>query len=121
MFVQTDDSGRIVATTAREEWAGPGSFEFDFPEGFDFDRQNDYTIVDGALVENPAQPPIGKQIAQLKDKLNKTDYIVVKSYEAQLSGIALASEDAERYAGIIEQRAEWRRKINELGGAEDEV
>lgn len=46
------------------------------------------------------------EIAQLKRKLAETDYIAAKLAE----GAAEISE----YAEEIEQRAQWRKRINEL-------
>ena len=48
MFVQTNEDNRIVATSEKQEWL-PDSFEFEFPEDFDFSQQHEYTIVDGVL------------------------------------------------------------------------
>lgn len=51
----TDEAGHICATTDVEEFA-EGMAEFDFPEGFDFERQSEYRIVDGELVHDPPEP-----------------------------------------------------------------
>ena len=45
MHVLLMDDNRIGATSADYD-CGEGQFDFDFPENFDFDRQNDYQIID---------------------------------------------------------------------------
>lgn len=56
MYVQTDETGRILATTEFEEYASDDMTEFDFPEGFDFNAQSEYRVVDGELVHDPPEP-----------------------------------------------------------------
>ena len=51
-YVSVDEDGRIQATTQHEEYA-IGMTQFEFPEDFDFSKQNDYRIVDGELVYDP--------------------------------------------------------------------
>ena len=46
------------------------------------------------------------QIAELKQKLNDTDYAIIK--------IAEGSATIEEYADLIEQRKIWRNEINKL-------
>lgn len=55
MYVATDETGRIGASTPHEKYA-VGMERFDFPEGFDFSRQGEYRIVDGELVHDPLPP-----------------------------------------------------------------
>ena len=52
------------------------------------------------------KPPIEIEIAQLKQNLADTDYVITKLTEGAIS--------REKCDGLIEQRAEWRRRINEL-------
>ena len=54
MYVLTDETGRICATTDVAEYA-EGMQEFDFPDDFDFTHIGDYLIKDGALVYDGAQ------------------------------------------------------------------
>lgn len=54
-WIQTDDTGRVTATTDQERFA-TGMTEFDFPEGFDFASQSEYRVVDGELVHDPLPP-----------------------------------------------------------------
>lgn len=113
-YVNVDEERRICVTTIKEEWAGPDAFQFDFPDDFDFSKQNDYLIQDGELVYSPSGPSSEQRILELKQKLAETDYVVAKIAESQITGIALNSDDAERYADIITQRQQWRDQINEL-------
>lgn len=115
MYVQTDDTGRIVATTPYEEFAD-GMEQFDLPEDFDFAAQNEYRIQDGELVHDPLPEPPESRIEALKAKLGETDYIVIKMAEAGITGAQMTKEDNARYAAIIEQRRAWREEINSLEG-----
>lgn len=47
-----------------------------------------------------------QEIEELKENLEKTDYVVIKIAE----GVATPEE----YADVIEQRQQWRARINEL-------
>jgi uncharacterized UPF0160 family protein len=47
-----------------------------------------------------------RQINELKDKLTETDYVVIK--------IAEGVSDASDYQEVLDNRKEWREKINEL-------
>lgn len=114
MFVQTDETGRIGATTDSLDFAGTEMFLFDFPEDFDFSQQDDYRIVDGELIYDPKPIPVEYQIDELKRNLAQTDYIVIKITEAQVGAIEISEEDQKRYHKIILQRQQWRDQINEL-------
>lgn len=113
MWIQTDETGRILASTDVEEFA-IGMTEFEFPEGFDFNTQDEYRIVDGELVHDPKAPSAEQQIEELKRKLADTDYVVVKVSESMAIGQQLSDEEADRYADIIIQRQQWREQINAL-------
>ena len=52
MWVQTDDTGRVLATTDCEEFAA-GMSEYEFPADFDYAVQDEWRIVDGTLVHDP--------------------------------------------------------------------
>lgn len=56
MYVAVDEEGRIGATTEYEEYASEDMIEFDFPEDFDFNTQNEYKIQNGELVHDPLPP-----------------------------------------------------------------
>ena len=48
------------------------------------------------------------EISELKQKLSNSDYAIIK--------IAEGSANKEDYAELIEQRKQWRLRINELEG-----
>lgn len=54
------------------------------------------------------------EINALKILLAQTDYVALKVAEAEMYG-----ESTEELKPIIEQRREWRRKINEIEEAEE--
>ena len=49
-----------------------------------------------------------EEILELKQKLADSDYVVIK--------IAEGAASAAEYAALIEERKQWRARINELGG-----
>ncbi|MEE6207850.1 MAG: hypothetical protein VZR95_07350, partial [Alphaproteobacteria bacterium] len=51
-----------------------------------------------------------ERIAELKQLLSDTDYVVIK--------IAEGSATKEDYADVIEQRKAWRNEIRELEGGD---
>lgn len=112
-FVNTDETGRVMATTDQEQFA-EGMSKFDFPDNFDFSKQSDYRIQNGELIHDPEPEPIDYQIANLKQELFDTDYVVIKTYEAIVTGIPLPKEDEARYKEILSNRQKWRQEINDL-------
>ena len=52
IYVSLDNSGRIVASTEFKEYSD-GMTEFDFPDDFDFLKQDSYRIVDNELIYDP--------------------------------------------------------------------
>lgn len=65
------------------------------------------------LVEFTAQQIAARTIAELKEKLQSTDYAILKIVE----GAATMAD----YAETIKQRAAWRKEINDLEKVADEV
>ena len=61
MYVSTDETGRISATTGQEQFA-EGMTEFTFPDDFDFSLQHEYRIQNGELIHDPL-PPSEEEIA----------------------------------------------------------
>ena len=112
-YIGMDDTGRITASTTHEEFA-IGMTEFTFPDDFDFSLQNEYRVVSGELVHDPLPESPDQQIAELKQKLAETDYMVIKVYEAMITGEELPEDDTNRYSDAIIQRQQWRSQINEL-------
>ena len=113
-YVMTDNDNRICVIVDNKEYTDDLYIAFDFPDDFDFLHFMDYKIVNGELVydKRPVSPE--SEVMQLKNKLAETDYVIPKMMEAQLTGIALHPEEQARYNEIIEQRKEWRARINEL-------
>lgn len=60
----------------------------------------------GYAQEKPESIKAAEEIAELKQKLADSDYAIIKIAEG-------AATQAE-YAELIEQRAQWRARINEL-------
>lgn len=74
---------------------------------YHIEEQGEYYAV--ALNAEPSAEELkAREIAELKQKLADTDYVVIKIAE----GVATA----EQYAGVIAQRQQWRARINELEG-----
>lgn len=80
-----------------------------------------YKLIDGNPVERTSEdkaPELAqidgrREIAELKDKLARTDYIAAK--------IAEGAATVEEYAEEIAQRREWRERIRELEGLINDV
>lgn len=71
MYVKLDENGRITATTDIKEYA-QGMIEFEFPEDFDFLKQEKYRIEGGELIEDLL--PLSdeeKQINEEAERLNQ--------------------------------------------------
>ena len=54
------------------------------------------------------------RINELKDLLEKTDYIVIKLYELKIMGSTEFEVEFNRYGSIIKQREEWRKEADLL-------
>lgn len=54
------------------------------------------------------------RISELKDLLEKTDYIVIKLYELKIMGSAEFETEFSRYESIMKQREEWRKEADLL-------
>ena len=80
----------------------------ELPVGFDLNTLGDYVYANGKINYDPIIKPktIDEEIAQLKQNLLDTDYVVIK--------IAEGAADKSEYANVIKQRQGWRDKINEL-------
>ena len=67
--------------------------------------------------EQKAEIEKARQIAELKKKLDNTDYIVLKIAEAQSDGdTETVAALKTTYATELANRKAWREQINELGG-----
>ena len=113
MYVSVDETGRICATTPYEEFA-EGMEEFDFPEDFNYENQNDYRIVDGELVHDPILPSKEERLAELRYQIHATDSDILEFYEYSMKGMDIPSSEVSRYAQALKTRAQARKKIAEL-------
>lgn len=104
MYVMTDEAGHICATTDVEEFA-EGMVEFDFPEGFDFDAQHEYRIVDGELVHDPPEPTEGEPEATPLDRQREQVVAVAMAQVAQMDLTDTTSDDAAAFRDLW---PEWR-------------
>lgn len=123
-FVQTDDTGRILASS-EDGNSIPNSIEFDFPDDFDFSKQDDYKIVDNGSEERYLQLDVGKNT--LESELNEpqsylygTDYITSKFVErfAQCTNMEEMLKTFQwfnkSYSKILDKRQQCRDDINDL-------
>ena len=124
LWIATDETGRITASTDVEEYAA-GMTQFDLPDDFDFATQSDWRIVDGALVHDPlpvAEGPTEEEMAEAAERetqLRAASMLFVRSSARSLSdddalSVSLlfadwagdghyAEGDVARYAGEL-----WR-------------
>ncbi len=54
------------------------------------------------------------RIGELKDLLEKTDYIIIKLYELKIMGSAEFEVEFNRYESIMKQREGWRKEADLL-------
>ena len=108
MYVMTDEAGHICATTDVEEFA-EGMVEFDFPEGFDFELQNEYRIVDGELVHDPPEPTEApQQVARLARTARAGGEQVVAVAMAQVAQMDLTDTTSDDAVAFRDLWPEWR-------------
>lgn len=55
-YVFIDDENRIKVTTEDECYTDDTYIQFDFPDDFDFSKQDEYLIVDNELIHDPLPP-----------------------------------------------------------------
>lgn len=122
MFVNyaNDEGGRLQSVTIYPLDTTKPSLEL--PDDFDLKHVRDYVLIGGALKHDPfvAVPSVTEQIAALKRKLAETDYITAKAVDAMAAADSLTALLAAlksirtEYATVFEQRAAWRKEINDL-------
>lgn len=108
-FILTNDENRITKASENELFhIGDGEIQVEIPETIDFENICDYLYIDGEYIYSPLPVIVDNtaRIAELKQNLADTDYIVIKIAE----GVATW----EDYPKIKEQRQAWRDEINEL-------
>lgn len=111
-WIQTDDTGRITATTDDEEFA-TGMTEFEFPEGFDFASQSEYRIVDGELVHDPL-PPTEEELAHQQEMEHRRQ--VEAAIPMMLSATAESMDD-EELVSVALALPEWEPGVKRKRGA----
>lgn len=105
MYVNTDETGRIVASTFDKRFAG-GMFEFNFDDDFDFSKQNEYIIKDGALVYAPLPELEEKEIFWLIGEKGSKSQIET----AMSLFVSNARFDDETALSVSELYPEWKPK-----------
>ena len=96
-FIQVDDMGRIKASTDLEIYAKEMD-PFEFPEDFDFSKQNDYRIVNGELIYDPQQ----------EVKINTQSSPVASAVKYILQTTSLSSAKTDDIVGFKEFWPDWQ-------------
>lgn len=120
VYILVDENNRVTAISDFHI-DETKEIEIEFDNQFDPSDYENYLYQNGEFVYSEKPIPTYEQILTLKANLDKTDYIVAKIAEAQVTGRALPEEDATRYADILIQREQWRAQINELEAQMEEV
>ena len=117
-----DERGRIM------EWSSErlDGFEVEFSNGGEVDELCTDGLEDCIIEEGKAvfRPTAERQVAELKRKLEQTDYIAAKAIESIIGAkdvvslLSTLKRIGEEYAETIKHREEWRASINELEGAD---
>lgn len=116
-FVQTDEDGRITATTDQLEYAGTEMFAFAFPDDFDFLRQYDYRIVDGELVLDPPQET-EEEIAAQTAAQEREQIQIATVMMARMMASKLTDEQAVQIPLIFQ---EWKDLIGKKVKADETI
>lgn len=102
----------IDDTTKRCEVGIGDDVEYYIKAGFEqMDVEQSYLgdwYIAGYAPEKPEELIIKEEIEELKRKIADSNYAILE--------IAEGSATAEEYAQLIEQRKQWRARINELEG-----
>lgn len=121
-YAMTDADNRIIIWS--HEPLGDDAVEFENGDELDAACKNgleDYVIEGGKAVYRPTR---AKQILELKQKLEETDYIASKAIENIIGAkdvvslLSALKRIGEEYAETLKHREEWRASINELEGGE---
>ena len=75
MYVSLNQENRIGAITLKKEYL-VDCFEFNFPQDFDFDKQNEYKIIDNQLVHEPLPQP--KPEPSLQEQIDDLTLLVAE-------------------------------------------
>lgn len=120
-YVGLDETGRIQSVTEKQEYAAPGAIEFEFPEGFDLTRIDDFLIQDGQLVESPREPT-AEQVAEMKaamrrDQMDAAITMFVRSTPLTDAQALSVSAFYEEWEDVLEEGRELKaEEIVQYGG-----
>lgn len=106
-YIKVGATGRIMSGS-RNFHCGDGEIIVDIPEEIDINRIYEYRYESGKFIHDPPVIVMSKEarIAELKQQLAATDYVVLKIVEGAATW--------EEYPDIRELRQTWRDKINKL-------
>ena len=93
MYVEVDETGRIGATTPYEEYKSNDMIMFDFPDDFDFTKQNEYRIADGKLVHDP-KPPSEEELAWEREAQRQEQVKLAMPMMVQLNSASIPDAQA---------------------------
>ena len=119
-YAKTDADNRIIIWSHEPLW--DDAVEFANGDELDSACKNgleDYVIDGGKAVYRPTR---AKQVEELKNKLDETDYIAAKAIESIIGAkdvvslLSALKRIGEEYAETLKRREEWRASINELEG-----
>ena len=99
-------------------------FENEYSNAFDYVTKNNLNIIEIEPIENKRRFQIIKsefnkdiketRIFELKNLLNKTDYIVTKLAEMQITNNENFISELARYQPTIQNRVAWRSELDRL-------
>lgn len=99
-------------------------FENEYSNAFDYVTKNNLNIIEIEPIENKRRFQIIKsefnkdtketRIFELQNLLNKTDYIVTKLAEMQITNNENFSSELARYQSTIQNRVAWRSELDRL-------
>lgn len=102
MYVSTDETDRICVTAEFSEYTDESYFEFDFPDDFDFNKQNEYRIEDGKLIHDPL-PPTEEEIAAQQELQRQAQMQTATTLFVRTSAATLSDEEALSVSLLFEE------------------
>lgn len=109
-YVATDNIGRVTVTVSDKEYTDETYFKFDFPDEFDFGKQNDYRIVKGKLAHDPA-PPTEEELATQKEYERRT-----QMNQAVMLFVRTADLTDEQALSVSMLHEEWKPDVPYVRG-----
>lgn len=99
MYIQTDEDGRILASTDNPDYA-EDMLEFDMPDDFDYSHQDDWLIRDGKLVYSK-RPDSSEFQSQTKTPVEAAVSYMLKS-------VSFAAAPADDIVGFRTMWPDWQ-------------